>query len=48
MICNKCINKKFSSKKALNLHQIRIHNIIIDKKYDRYLRLISKSMEIKN
>jgi hypothetical protein len=26
MICNKCINKKFTSKKALQLHQIRTHS----------------------
>ena len=26
MICNKCINKKFITKKALQLHQIRTHN----------------------
>jgi hypothetical protein len=45
MICNKCINKKFTSKKALHLHQIRIHNICIHDKNDRYFRLISISMD---
>jgi hypothetical protein len=26
IICDKCLNKKFSTEKALQLHQIRIHN----------------------
>ena len=26
IICEKCLNKKFATKKALQLHQSRIHN----------------------
>jgi hypothetical protein len=47
MICSKCINRKFPSKKALNLHQIRIHNIIIDDKNARYLRSMNKTIKFK-
>ncbi|CAF1261379.1 unnamed protein product [Rotaria sordida] len=40
MTCNKCINKKFPSKKSLQLHQSQMHNnnnsIIIDNKKDRF------------
>jgi hypothetical protein len=42
IICNKCVNKKFTSEKALHIHQNRTHHIIIN---ERYLRLISKSMK---
>jgi len=40
MICNKCINKKFTSKKALQLHQIRTHSNTTTTTAinDRYLR----------
>jgi hypothetical protein len=38
--CDKCLNKKFSTKKALQLHQSRIHNnnntIAIGDDTDRY------------
>jgi hypothetical protein len=49
MICNKRIHKKFISRKALQLHQIRIHNnnniITIDDKEDRYLWINYKRMD---
>jgi ribosomal protein S17 len=46
--CEKCLNKKFSTKKALQSHQIRIHNnnntIAIGDGTDRYYRLIYNRM----
>jgi 5-methylcytosine-specific restriction endonuclease McrA len=35
IICEKCSNKKFSTKKALQLHQIRTHTIAIGDSTDR-------------
>lgn len=37
MICNKCINKKLTRKRALQLYHNNNNTIILDNKEDRYL-----------